>query len=427
MNQPRPGARDPLIVLLLVTLAFVALCAIRLTFPAKLYFDEVHYIPAARQLLAGTAWKNAEHPPLAKEIMAALMALFGDRPLAWRIGPLAAGAATLFAFSRALWLASGRYLATVLFAVLLATGFILFVHARIAMLDMFMVGFVALATWQFAAALRFPERGRIHLALTGLALGAALASKWNAAPLAVLPGLTFLAFRARSAGLRLIHARDGAPVPGVSLIEAALWLGLLPLAVYAATFLPALGFANGPFTHGNLLEVQRWMVELQESVRKHHPYQSQWYQWVIDGRAIWYLYEPIGGAQRGIMLIGNPVTMLAGLPAVLWCGWAALARRRGDALAVFVLYAVSIGTWIVAAKPVQFYYHYFLPSCFLLAALALALDALWGTRRRWARGAVVLAMVASVGMFAWFYPILSAAPLDGKGAFLDYAWFKAWR
>ncbi|MCP9222839.1 phospholipid carrier-dependent glycosyltransferase [Erythrobacter sp. LQ02-29] len=427
MNQPRFGARDPLIILILLTLAFAGLCAIRLDFPAKLYFDEVHYIPAARQMLAGTAWKNAEHPPLAKEILVGLLALFGDRPLAWRIGPLIAASLTLFAFSRALWLASLRRAATIMFALLLATGFILFVQARIAMLDMFMVGFVALATWQFAAALRHPQRGRTHLVLTGIAMGAALACKWNAGPLVALPGLTFLVWRGWTARHRLLFAREGGPVPGVSLIEAGVWLGLLPIAVYAATFIPALWFAGGPFTHGNLFEVQKWMVELQESVRKPHPYQSQWYQWVTDSRAIWYLYEKIDGAQRGVMLIGNPFTMLAGLPAVLWCAWAGFFRKRADALAVFALYAVAIGTWIVAAKPIQFYYHYFLPSCFLLAALALALDALWNLRRRWAQGAVLLAMAASIGLFAWFYPILSAAPLHKKNAFTDYAWFKEWK
>jgi hypothetical protein len=60
------------------------------------------------------------------------------------------------------------------------------------------------------------------------------------------------------------------------------------------------------------------MAHLQSGIVKHHPYQSVWWQWVIDQRAIWYLYEK-DGAQRGIMLIGNPFIMLAGLPALVWC------------------------------------------------------------------------------------------------------------
>jgi len=91
---------------------------------------------------------------------------------------------------------------------------------------------------------------------------------------------------------------------------------------------------------------------------------------------------------------------------------------------VFLLYAASFGMWIVAPKPVQFYYHYFLPSCFLMAGLALALDELW--RRRWRR-TVGLTLVIACGVFAYFWPILTAAPLDNGKAFLRYTWLPSWR
>ncbi|MCB2089745.1 MAG: phospholipid carrier-dependent glycosyltransferase, partial [Sphingomonadaceae bacterium] len=123
-------------------------------------------------------------------------------------------------------------------------------------------------------------------------------------------------------------------------------------------------------------------------------------------------------------LLGNPLTMLLGLPALLWCLWAGIVQRRRDTLAVFVLYAASLGFWIIAAKPVQFYYHYLLPSCFLLIALALALDALW---QRGKRRLPIAALVASCALFGWFYPILSAAPLEGPGSFAHWMWLDSWR
>jgi hypothetical protein len=166
------------------------------------------------------------------------------------------------------------------------------------------------------------------------------------------------------------------------------------------------------------------MLELQGQVVNPHTYMSVWYQWAGNWRAIWYLYETVDGAQRGVLMLGNPLTMLIGLPAMLWCGWVGLSRRRWDALAVFVLYAVSFGMWIVAPKPVQFYYHYFLPGSFLLAGLALALEELW--RRRWTY--TVLGVLAlACGLFAYFWPILTAAPLDDDQAFLRYAWLDSWR
>ncbi|RYF68831.1 MAG: DUF11 domain-containing protein, partial [Cytophagaceae bacterium] len=102
--------------------------------------------------------------------------------------------------------------------------------------------------------------------------------------------------------------------------------------------IPGNGYQNGERDEASLM-----MLRMQESVIKPHPYQSTWTDWIIDRRAIWYLYEPADGAQRGVLLIGNPLTMLLGLPAMLWCAWAAWAHKRVDALAVALIYAASLG------------------------------------------------------------------------------------
>src|SRR5690606_36621146 len=138
----------------------------------------------------------------------------------------------------------------------------------------------------------------------------------------------------------------------------------------------------------------------------------------------WYLYEQVDGAQRGVLLIGNPLTMLLGLAALAWAAWTGVARGHKAALAVVVLYAAALGTWIVAAKPVQFYYHYLLPGTFLLAALALALDEFWQRGNRWLPLTI---LAGSALFFAHFFPIMTAAPLADEMSFLDYAWLESWR
>lgn len=422
MQPPSARPRDPNGLCTVLAVAFLALCLLRLGIPSTPYFDEIHYLPAARAMLEDGQYLNREHPLLAKEFMAIGLALFGDNPWGWRTFSALAGAGALYAFMRAMWFASESRFATLSFGVLLASGFALFVHSRIAMLDIFMVAFFALALWQLAAAVREPETGRRRLTMAGAALGLSMAAKWNAVPLAMVPGLAFLAARWSAGRRRLLTSRRGIPVPGISLAEAALWLGVVPLAVYAATFLPAYALEGAPRT--GLIDLHRQIVAMQESVLQAHPYQSSWPEWLINWRAIWYLYEPIDGAQRGVLLIGNPLTMLAGLPAIAWCAWAGVRQKRRDALAIAILYGVSVGFWIVASKPIQFYYHYFLPSCFLLAGLALALDELRARGRTWL---VWSTLVASVALFAWFHPILSAAPLENAGSFATWMWLDSWR
>jgi dolichyl-phosphate-mannose--protein O-mannosyl transferase len=93
-------------------------------------------------------------------------------------------------------------------------------------------------------------------------------------------------------------------------------------------------------------------------------------------------------------------------------------------IAVVVGSGVSLGLWLIAPKPVQFYYHYVMPSVFLLAALALGLSDLRKSgHERIAYGV----LVASAGFFALFYKIISAAPLDGPMSFANWAWIAGWR
>ena len=423
MSRAPEQTQDPLRWCLALASVFWLAMLPFLTVATEPYFDEVHYLPAARELLTLGEFTNREHPLVGKELIALGMALFGDNPSGWRMLPTIFGAVALFASMRALWFASQSRFATLAYGILLATGFHLFIHARIAMLDVFYLAFLSVAAWQFAAAIRQPEQGRWRLALTGIALGLAMGSKWNALVVATLPGLTFLVARALAGRRRLFLSRRGAPVPGTTLVEAALWLGAVPLAVYAATYVPAYFFARNPITEG-LIFHHRFMLDLQTQVLKPHPYQSTWHDWVLNARAIWYLYEPVDGVQRGIMLIGNPLTMLLGLAGLAWCLFHGVLSRNWAALGVVILYAVSLGFWIVAEKPVQFYYHYALPSMALLAALALACDALW--QNGWRKTALA-PLVGSVLVFAWFYPILSAAPLQGPDSFAVWTWIDGWR
>lgn len=417
--------RDPWAWCAMIACAFLALCWWHLSIPSKIYFDEIHYVTAARKMLQGLR-VNAEHPMLGKSIIAFAIETLGDRPSNWRIPSALFGAFGLFALSRLVWFASGSARATLIATFLVATDFAWFIQSRIAMLDMFMACFGMIALWQFAAAVRLPRQGRGRLALGGLSAGLALGSKWSIAPALLVPGLVFLVWRAKF-GPRVFTMARGAPVPGISLVEAGVWLGLVPLTVYWLTFWPAFHWAVNP---ANPLDPIGWhqnMLKLQDSVVKPHPYRSYWYQWVGNWRAVWYLYQPVDGAQRGIVLIGNPFTMLAGLPALGWALWAGLRKRRWDALGFAVLYLVSLLFWALSGKPVQFYYHYLLPGTFLMICLALALDEVWKRRDRW-RWLAPAALAVSAGMFLYFYPIISAGKLCcGRPSFTQWMWLRSWR
>jgi 4-amino-4-deoxy-L-arabinose transferase-like glycosyltransferase len=113
--------------------------------PDHPYFDETHYVPAARQLLQthfAVPTLNLEHPPLAKELMALSIWLFGDNPFGWRTMSALFGALALtgvYLCGRALF---DDRRAALWATALAALNQMLFVQARIAMLDIFALAFV---------------------------------------------------------------------------------------------------------------------------------------------------------------------------------------------------------------------------------------------------------------------------------------------
>jgi hypothetical protein len=62
-----------------------------------------------------------------------------------------------------------------------------------------------------------------------------------------------------------------------------------------------------------------------------------------------------------------------------------------------------------------------------MACLALALDALWQGRSR-LRWLTPAALAASLAMFLYFYPIISASALCcGRPSYVQWMWLQSWR
>ena len=112
MSRAPEQVQDPLRWCAALALAFWLACLPYLTAVPHPYFDEVHYLPAARELLVLGEFTNREHPLLGKQLIALGIALFGDNPVGWRLLPTLLGTLALFGAMRALWFASASRFAT---------------------------------------------------------------------------------------------------------------------------------------------------------------------------------------------------------------------------------------------------------------------------------------------------------------------------
>ncbi|MBB5715894.1 phospholipid carrier-dependent glycosyltransferase [Sphingomonas aerophila] len=404
----------PLPVAILLGIITQALFCWRLAVPHMLVFDEVHYVPAARTLLTLAHPANAEHPLLGKELIALGVWMFGDTPVGWRAMSTLAGTATVLGCYAALWLLYRRVWTATLGAVLVLLNFTVFIQSRIAMLDGFMAAFVvlALACLLWSAKANGAEAVWARWIGGAMFLGLAVACKWAAAPYVLFAALAFL----------LLKRGNPHRWPGLSWWAGPIMLGVVSVATYLATFMPAFFYATEPISVSTLLPYQLAMFKLQEQVLPPHTYQSSWEGWVLMIRPIWYLYEPVDGAQRGILFVGNPVIMWGGLVAVAASLWAWARERDVRTGALAGLWVASYLVWALVPKSPSFFYYYYLPSIWLPLVLAGAIHH-WH-KRGWHLDEALLG--AAAVLFINFYPVLAATALDDPGSFHRWTWFASW-
>jgi dolichyl-phosphate-mannose--protein O-mannosyl transferase len=157
-----------------------------------------------------------------------------------------------------------------------------------------------------------------------------------------------------------------------------------------------------------ILKNIRYMYEYHAKLEATHPYQSVWWQWMLDLRPILYYLRYYGedyAFRVSFGAWGNPLFWWTGLGAMVCM---AVKGLRGDRMAWFILagYLSTLLPWVTVER-CAFAYHYF--PCTLFLALALGRCLRDCSRRRLTgrdRTAPVLALACAL-LFAVFYPALS--------------------
>jgi dolichyl-phosphate-mannose--protein O-mannosyl transferase len=363
-------------ILALVVLVIALSAAVRVVdlgrYPVTV-FDEHYYVHDARVLLrgdlAGSAaepWKpvalrSVAHPDLAKLAVAAGIWVAGDGPWGWRLPGALCGIALIalvFPLARRLGLNDEWALAAL---VLAAADPMLMLHARLAVLDVYVALATALAVY---LALRYVQSGFriVWLVACGAAVGAAVACKWSG----------FLAVPAVLVVLAPPVVRQGRGK--VRPLPAAAALVLAPLAVYLLASAPY--FAAG---HGvsDWLRLQEHMATFGWGVSGDRPFASRPVTWPFDAYPIWYRWSVGADGTSGLLAIGNFLLWWTGVVAWVVLGLLAVLRRDWRLGAAPALVAVLYLPWLLTSR--QTYIYYMVPVIpFVAILVATALSRLAG-------------------------------------------------
>jgi hypothetical protein len=202
-------------------------------------------------------------------------------------------------------------------------------------------------------------------------------------------------------------------------------LVLLPVAVYVITYT---GRVDGsitamPWSQGSWLgavaneQHDMYVTHTRTILDATHSYQSPAWSWILLKRPVAYFYEVNDGRNQEILALGNPFVWWASIAAVVVVAAAwirrlirreAYGRPEGLIVAgVFFTYA----PWLVqqTGRGAVFIF-YLLPTvpfmCLALAYCATRIGTSWE-----ARAAMALFIAMTIGLFAFFYPVLTKRPV----------------
>jgi dolichyl-phosphate-mannose--protein O-mannosyl transferase len=461
----------PILVIGAVTAIAAGLRFYHLSAPHEYVFDEVYYAKDGC-LDAGFDYKACKldnpqeqtatvHPPLGRWVIAGGEAAFGNRPFGWRFSSAVAGTLSVTLLAMLVYAVFGSVLWAGVGGLLLATENLNFVQSRVSMLDIIVTMFVVAGFLFLVLDRRWIERRTpppppapdladeatlLHLPpdrppspifrpwriATGVAFGAALATKWSGG--AALVGALILAVaweRSRRKEAGLAHPLwEAVRDEGFGIFA---FLVLLPLAVYVASY--ARWFADNGADLAGWWRLQKSMAEYSIHLRAKHPYASPAWSWVLMKRPVAYYYHcvrmkgPNCASPAEILGMGNPMIFWGTVFTLPYALFSWMRKRDWRAGLVVVSISIQYFPWFFAART-NFLFYMAPVTPFMVLAGVYALrdiaEARIGVERARALAPVAgLLVLITVGVFVFFLPVLTGRAISYT-AWKARMWFPSW-
>lgn len=445
VGRPSRWRRAEVIALVALVLVAGLIRFIDIADPNELVFDEVYYAKDAC-VYAGFGQEVCEiaeestyvHPPLGKWLISGGVKIFGYDSFGWRFIPFLAGVISvglLFAVARRLF---SSLMPTVLATGLLAIDPLHFVQSRTSMLDIFVPLFglgallCILRDRDRILAEHDPESplssgaekvlARPWRAVAGVLGGLALSAKWSGGLVLLLVIVLTLGWEISARRKQLGWGRGLLDTARRELPSIVLYLVLLPIVAYIATYIGRLGgdvFAL-PWSEGswgrNLWERHVFMYDFHKNLPARHSYESPPWSWMLIKRPVSYFFcsgstcKPATGegVYQEIFATGSPFVWWSSILALIFTGIQWIRRRdmrRAEGV-IFAGFCLTYLPWLVIASGRSaVFIFYLLPTvpfmCLALANVAASIGRTWE-----AKAAVAVFSAGAIGMFAFLYPLL---------------------
>ncbi|MSV64881.1 MAG: phospholipid carrier-dependent glycosyltransferase [Actinobacteria bacterium] len=410
----------------LITLFSLFLRLWNLNKPKGFIFDEVYYAKNANSLIThGVELNSANqsefvvHPPLGKWLIGIGIKLFGNNEFGWRISAAVFGTLSILLIYLIAQRLFNSYLLSNIAAGLMALDGLNLVMSRVALLDIFLMFFILLATYLFM---------RNQYWLTGIALGMATGIKWSGAYLIPI----FLILSVNFVRTGLIRQ---------ALMRISQFI-IIPIFTYLITWSGWLFTSNGwdrnwaatqpkaflPDVIRNLWHYHSEILNFHTGLDDTHSYSANPWSWLILGRPTSFFYETpkncgATSCSQEILAIGTPLLWWSAVIALVVVIGYWLSKREPITTLIITGLAATYLPWFFFQSRTMFYFYAVSISPFLILALVFLISKLIeaGIDRGW----IYLFISVIFLNFIYFLPIWVGNEIP-YSQWLNRMWLPSW-
>ena len=397
------------------------------TYYDQAYFDEIYHVRNAWEIANRQYMYASVHPLLGTNIIALSIHLFGMHPFAWRLPGAIASVLMLPVLYGILKHLLKRDYLSLIGSFLLAADFMHITTARIATLEPFSILFILCSFYWMLKYCRsnfytLPMwKGILYLFLSGIFMGLSIATKWTGCYAAI--GLAIMLFTNWIQRF-LEYKKDKEThqqffkILLTTMLSCILFFIIIPIVIYCISYIPDKIFRNEPWTIANVWKQAQQMYHYHVNLNATHPYQSTWFQWILDLRPMWYYVGIKGNVFHTISCFSNPLLTWIGLPAILFTTYRALCKKDIVGWYIVVGYFSGLLPWIIYVQRIVFAYHFYPTSLFTIIAIIYCINLL---NNRKMSIVVPAYLAAYLALFILFLPVIT-----GFGTSQQFARFLAW-
>lgn len=199
---------------------------------------------------------------------------------------------------------------------------------------------------------------------------------------------------------------------------------IVPIVIYVLSYMlfpTVFNYTNNSIS--GIFNQIKDMYTYHSTLTETHPFQSNWYEWPIMAKPVWYYLGEYGGNVKSTIVgIGNPIIWWFGILAFIYTLINTIMKREKETAFILVFILCTFLPYIFIGRA-MFLYHYFPTLPFLMLAIVAFIR--WISEKLKTNSFYVFYVALVVVVFFVFYPV-SSGMITSSNYIDSLKWLSSW-